>query len=158
MPKQDDATLERCVQEPEFAASHWEWLIECVAGSEESAVEQATEALENCGSVGLDALSKLGAKLCSAPLATLGTQRLYWLSTLIGRFGADARGLQSEMTQLVMDPSIELPARERAAWCLGEIGPLEPTLVAQIRTLKIDGTERLKRLIDRALEACAVAP
>ncbi len=157
MPSCDSETLEKCVQDPEYASAHWEVLIEGVASSDESILEPATEALENCGVLNSTALPKLKALLESNSRAGLGSQKLYWLCTLAGRFGKQASGLQGLVTEIATDRSLGLSARERAAWCLTEFGTLESQHAEALKRSATDAPDRLKRLMELAMGNAAIA-
>jgi len=157
MPSCDSETLEKCVQDPEYASAHWEVLIEGVASSDESILEPATEALENCGVLNSTALPKLKALLESNSRAGLGSQKLYWLCTLAGRFGKQASGLQGLVTEIATDRSLDLSARERAAWCLTEFGTLESQHAEALKRSAADAPDRLKRLMELAMGNAAIA-
>jgi hypothetical protein len=150
MPSCDSETLEKCVQDPEQALLHWEALVECVASDEESKLEGATEALENCGSLPESELPRLMHLLSNPSPSSLGPQRLYWLCTLAGRFGGSGLPLQPWIVAIAVDASIDLAARERAAWCLGELGPLDPQRIALLKQSMTGAPERLRRLIEAA--------
>jgi hypothetical protein len=75
---------------------------------------------------------------------------LYWLCTLAGRFGGSGLPLQPWIAAIVVDASIDLAARERAAWCLGELGPVDPQRIALLKQSMIGAPERLRRLIEVA--------
>ncbi|MFN9605639.1 MAG: hypothetical protein ACK6A7_19705, partial [Planctomycetota bacterium] len=112
MPNQDGTTLDRCVTDPAYAAEHWAFLLDKVASQDETELEQATEALENCGPVGAVAIQELGRRLHASP-AELGSQRIYWICTLVGRGGAGSQSLQDRVAAIACDASVELHARER---------------------------------------------
>jgi hypothetical protein len=157
MPSHDPAKLAKCIAEPDFGASQWEFLLEQVASKDESTLESATEALENCGELPVSELSTLASLLGGNGPHPLGSQRLYWICTLVARFGAQAQGMQDAIARICCDPTVELHARERAAWCLGEIGPLKPSVDALLQSQHDVASERWKRLVDIARKTGAVA-
>lgn len=157
MPSCDSETLEKCVQDPAQALLHWEALVECVASDEESTLEAATEALENCGALPESALPRLTHLLSNPSPNSLGPQRLYWLCTLAGRFGESGLSLQPWIVSIASDASIDLAARERAAWCLGELGPVDPKRIDSLKQAMTGAPERLRRLIEAATSVKAVA-
>jgi len=151
MANREIATLEKCVEQPDIAAEHWEFLLDCVASEDESTLEAATEALENCGQLALDAMPKLRSLFSDAVFVELGPQRQYWLCTLLGRYGTRASEFQEWVAQAASNPSLALSVRERAAWCLGELGPLSTQAQAVLSVQATDASERLKRLLQRAI-------
>lgn len=155
MPNQDATTLDRCVNDPAFAADHWSFLLEKVASQDETELEQATEALENCGSLGEPAVQELGKRL-DADVVALGSQRIYWGCTLLGRSGENARGFQNRIAAIACDDRVELHARERAVWCLGEIGPLNAEVRGALQKKLASEPDRMRRLIQAALGAVAL--
>jgi deoxyribonuclease-1-like protein len=155
MPNQDGTTLDRCVTDPAYAAEHWAFLLDKVASQDETELEQATEALENCGPVGAVAIQELGRRLHASP-AELGSQRIYWICTLVGRGGAGSQSLQDRVAAIACDASVELHARERAAWCLNEIGPLTPSVREALRGQVPSAPDRMKRLLQAALGLVAL--
>ncbi|MCU0708346.1 MAG: hypothetical protein MUF23_08650 [Pirellula sp.] len=150
MPTQDAKTLDRCVTDPAFAAQHWAFLLEKVASQNETELEQATEALENCASLDDAALEELGKRLVTPP-TTLGPQRIYWICTLLGRGGESSNPFQECVAKIACDPQVELHARERAAWCLGEIGNLQPNIRSMLQSQLPSAPERMHRLLQVAI-------
>ena len=156
MPNQDATTLDRCVTDPAFASEQWAFLLDKVASRDETELEQATEALENCGIVPDVAIEELGRRL-HGNLKDLGSQRIYWICTLLGRSGDRARGYQDHLAAIACDEAVELHARERAAWCLSEIGPLNPPVRAVLQGKISSAPERMKRLLQAAVGMIAIA-
>lgn len=150
MPGQLTATLDQCVKDPEFAASHWAELLSSVASSDEAEREAATEALENCGPLEAAALAPLIALLKLGHQA-LGSQKLYWICTLVGRFGQDAIAHQANIAAIVSDAQVDMHVRERAAWCLGEMAPVDDATKAVARNAPVPKSERLSRLLQSLL-------
>lgn len=155
MPNQDATTLDRCVTDPSFAAGQWAFLIDKVASQDETELETATEALENCGAVSGTAIQELG-RLLQSNSAELGSQRIYWICTLLARSGERASGFQERIAAIACDTSVELHARERAIWCLGEIGPLQPPVRSALQRQLPSASERMKRLLQSALGMVAI--
>jgi endonuclease/exonuclease/phosphatase family metal-dependent hydrolase len=155
MPNQDATTLDRCVTDPAFASEQWAFLLEKVASQDETELEQATEALENCGTVPDAAIKELGRRL-QEDLKGLGSQRIYWICTLLGRSGEQSRDFQDRLAAIACDESIELHARERTAWCLGEIGPLLPPVREALRGKIQTSPDRMKRLLQAAVGLLAL--
>jgi deoxyribonuclease-1-like protein len=156
MPNQDATTLDRCVTDPAFAAEQWAFLLEKVASQDETELESATEALENCGPVGDAAIQALGQRLHTRP-ADLGSQKIYWICTLLGRGGERSKAFQDPLVAIACDATIDLHARERAVWCLSEIGPLPPALREALQGQVPSAPERMKRLLQAALGLVAVS-
>jgi deoxyribonuclease-1-like protein len=156
MPNQDATTLDRCVTDPAFAAEQWAFLLEKVASQDETELELATEALENCGPVADGAIRTLGQRLHGQP-AELGSQRIYWICTLLGRGGERSKAFQDRVVAIACDATIDLHARERAVWCLSEIGPLPPALRQALQGQVTSAPDRMKRLLQAALGLVAVS-
>jgi hypothetical protein len=143
--------LEECVAKPELAAAHWEFLLQSVESDDESTLELATEALENCGPVPNQDMSRLMAQLGEASFSHGGPQRQYWLCTLMGRSGAAGSEAQGSVAAIVAEPRYPMNVRERAAWCLGELGMLTSESRERLRGVRRDASPRLQRLVEAVL-------
>ncbi len=76
----------------------------------------------------------------------------YWAATLLGRLGHHAAcGVMA--LEKCLSCSMFLPARERAAWALSQIGVAATPAMPALRQAANQGTPRLKRLAIQALEA-----
>lgn len=157
VPSRELESLESCVQDPALAAAQWEALIEAVASSDESTLEAATEALENAGPIATSALPRVKALIEANLKSPSASQKLYWLCTLAGRYGKQGGALQPAVVAVATDSKQDWSVRERAVWCLGEIGPIDPTMVEALKRSSGDATERFQRLIEAATSGAVTA-
>lgn len=78
----------------------------------------------------------------------------YWAATMLGRLGGDvgprARTAVNALETCLSD-SLYLPARERAAWALSQIGPSAASAATTLRRTAEDAPPRLKKLVAKAL-------
>lgn len=80
----------------------------------------------------------------------------YWSATLLGRLGSDA--IESvDALELCLRDSNYLPARERAAWALCQIGPPAAKATATLKRAAADSPPRLQRIATEALRAIGEA-
>jgi HEAT repeat protein len=149
----------------EFAAQHpqqcrhWGVELAIAAGDSDDAVAMAAaEALEMLGAPPetlLPSLLRLAEQCCSKPV-TLGAsaegETAYWTVTLIGRLGPTAAPATECLTKL-LNHSIYLPVRERAAWAIARIGTAAASATTALRQAAASGPPRLKRLATQALES-----
>ena len=77
-------------------------------------------------------------------------EHVYWAATMLGRLGATAASAVDALDQCLRD-SLYLPARERAAWALRQIGAPAASAVPTLQRVAISGPPRLQRL---ATQAC----
>jgi HEAT repeat protein len=139
-------------QHPELALQNLAELLALLESNDETIQNYSSEALENCGPPRPEDVPFLCQQLKSRK-----SSYVYWASTLLGRIGSgklsttEVKDLQASLTTAIADASLELSARERAAWAICELGqevssnrdPLEKEL--QI------AAPRLKRFIESAL-------
>ncbi len=76
----------------------------------------------------------------------------YWSATLLGRLGRHSGDAVTALEHCLRT-SMYLPARERAAWALSQIGSAAAPAMPALRIAAVDGPPRLKRLAIEALEA-----
>lgn len=149
----------------EFAAKHpvqcrhWALSLAIAAGdSDDSVAMAAAEALEMLGpppASMLPQLVELARKSTSKPADLRGSsdgETAYWSVTLIGRLGPAAAQATECLTQ-ILNQSIYLPVRERAAWAIARIGTAAASASAALRQAAASGPPRLKRLATQALES-----
>ncbi len=78
----------------------------------------------------------------------------YWAATMLGRLG-NLSGKHADVAvsalETCLSDSLHLPARERAAWALGEIGPRAASAATTLRRTAEDAPPRLQRLVNKAL-------
>ncbi len=150
-------SAERCVQTLRqiVAAGNASGLsgrIVALAGSADDEVRMwAAEALETAVIVRTEDVTDLVSLL-----ATSGDGEVcYWAATLLGRLGNHVGKTAEAVVALehCLRTSMYLPARERAAWALCQIGLAAAPAMPTLRHAAVDGPPRLKRLAIAALEA-----
>ena len=75
----------------------------------------------------------------------------YWAATLLGRLGTGAVAATQSLCDCLQD-SLCLPARERAAWALMEIGPDAAAAIPVLENVSKRGPARLRKIAVAALE------
>jgi hypothetical protein len=147
----DTKQLAAYAQHPELALQNLPELLALLDSSDENARNYATEALENCGKPTPDQIPWLVRELNSSQAS-----RIYWSATLLGRLGDEIEAthrcdIQTELAKTACNSSIDLAARERSAWALGELGRLPEGVKNELTELVGTATPRLKRLMEAAL-------
>lgn len=148
----DSKLLVEFAKHPQLAFQKLSYVLDFLESSDETEVSCATDLLENCGAPGLAEIAYLCEQLKSKQ-----PPRIYWCSTLLGRLGAawgnteERRRVQMELCQVIGDESLELSARERAAWAIAEIGTVDSGCRALLKTRVGMAPPRLKRLLETAL-------
>lgn len=74
----------------------------------------------------------------------------YWAATMLGRLGTEASVAAAALEKCLAE-SMYLPARERAAWALCQLGPSARSATETLRRTAQDAPPRLKRLATEAL-------
>jgi hypothetical protein len=137
---------------PELALQNLSDLMVQLESPDETAQNYSCEALENCGTPRLEDVPFLLEQLNSQR-----STRVYWASTLLGRFGLPAKGfenrlaIQDALASVIADESLELSAREKAAWAIGELGMAESSNRERLQKIADKASPRLKRLLEAAL-------
>ena len=127
-------------------------LLDLLENTDETESNSASDLLENCGAPRLGDVAFLSEQLKSAQ-----SSRVYWCSTLLGRLGSDCGGpearsrIQTALCQATVNESLELSARERAAWAIGELGSVDSVCRDVLRTQVEEAPARLKRLLETAI-------
>jgi hypothetical protein len=151
--------LERCVQEPDFALENLPLLFSAVSSDEECCQNSASEALENCGVPLATAFPLLLAQLQHGD-----SMQVYWACTLLGRWFArntdpsslgHLESIQDQVCQ-VFHRELEISAKERAAWALGQTQHLKPSSRKTLELQLENAPPRLQRLIETALHSSTV--
>lgn len=75
----------------------------------------------------------------------------YWAATMLGRLGSDA-GAAADVLDSCVRQSMFLPARERAAWALSQIGPAASIALPTLREAAETAPSRLKHLAAVAIQ------
>lgn len=149
-----DQSAERCVQTLRqiISAGNVTGLsakIVTLAGSSDDEVRLwAAEALENAVVAHPDEVLQLTQLLQASSDGEVD----YWCATLLGRLGSHSGEAVAQLDHCLRT-SMYLPARERAAWALSQIGTAAAAAMPTLRHAAIDGPPRLKRLAISALEA-----
>lgn len=78
----------------------------------------------------------------------------YWAATMLGRLGVDA-GVAVGALESCLRESMYLPARERAAWALSQIGPAASVAVPTLNQAVESAPPRLRRLASEAIRSIA---
>lgn len=120
-----------------------------MAGSDDDEIRMwASEALESA--VQPDASEQL--MLIQLLESTHDSEICYWAATMLGRLGKEA-GAAAAALEVCVRESMYLPARERAAWALSQIGPAAKVATATLKEAAETAPPRLQRLATAALEA-----
>ncbi|MFG0260982.1 MAG: HEAT repeat domain-containing protein [Novipirellula sp. JB048] len=127
--------------------------IELVDDAEEEVRMWASEALQRAvqpdrGEV--DALAELLRQPNAGEIA-------YWAATMLGRLQSDAVEGVGALQDCLLHSSY-LPARERAAWALAQIGPPAASAIGSLEAVSAEAPPRLKRLACEAIQAIGHAP
>ena len=87
----------------------------------------------------------------------------YWTATMLGRLGSEistmpetAESAVSALASCLSD-SLYLPARERAAWALRQLGPVSKLALPTLRQVAMKAPPRLQRLTNETLKALDAA-
>ena len=127
-------------------------LLDLLENSDETESNSASNLLENGGAPRLADAAFLSEQLKSAQ-----SSRVYWCSTLLGRLGSNCGGpearsrIQAALCQATINDSLELSARERAVWAIGELGSIDRDCRDVLKTQVEAAPARLKRLLETAL-------
>ena len=148
----DSKQLVEYTKHPELALKHLNELLALLESDDETERECASDLLENCGPPSANDVSFLCDQLKSKIAA-----RVYWSSTLLGRIrdsfenSAQRSCVQRALCGTLEDTSLELSARERAVWAIGEIGGIDEACRTTLEKHINSAAPRLKRLLETAL-------
>lgn len=148
----DSNKLVEFAKHPELALQNLNQLLPFLDSEDETELNTAIELLENCGAPSLTDVSFLCDQLKSGR-----SSRVYWCSTLLGRLGAtvgeqaERSRIYTELCNAISDESLELSARERAAWAIGQLGGVDGDCRAVLEKQVENAPARLKRLLETAL-------
>lgn len=120
-------------------------LVRAMADPNEEVRQWASAALEELGPPRVGDLEALNTLLAD-PNADLA----YWAATLLGRLAADAAAAVQSLADAVTQGR-ELAVRERAAWALGQIGPLARSASGVLEQAAQQPAVRLARLARESL-------
>lgn len=118
--------FQQLANDPVQAIARLKDLIPAVASSDESTMQWATEALENCGPPEEAQLPWLASQL-QDPSEDVA----YWACTLIGRAGLLANSLQCQLAETLKNRTGA--SRLKAASALGKIGKLNESSIVELR-------------------------
>ncbi len=141
--------LAEFAKHPELALQNINELLSLLDSNDEAELNTASDLLENCG-----APSRADIPFLCDQLKSRRSSTVYWCSTLLGRLGAtvgERSRIDSELCQAICDESLELSARERAAWAIGQLGKVEGDGRASLEKHVEKAPARLKRLLETAL-------
>lgn len=147
----DSKQLTECAKHPELTLQNLEQLMPFLDSDDETEQNCVSDLLENCG---VPAMAQIPF-LCNQLTSGLAP-RVYWASTLLGRLGTsnetlDRSRLHSVLCEALTDETLELSARERAAWAIGETGPIAPDCREILENQLEKAPARLKRLLETAI-------
>ena len=148
----DSKQLVEYAKHPELALQNLNQLLTLLDSTDETEQNCASDLLENGGVPSREDIPFLCKQLSSGQ-----SSRVYWCSTLLGRLGpaeddqSERRRIQTDLCGVLNDDSLELSARERAAWAIGELGGIDISCRAVLEKLVEKAPPRLKRLLEAAL-------
>ena len=148
----DSQKLVEFAKNPEMAIQNLDPLLDLLDSKDETELSIASDLFENCGVPKVQDIPFLCEQLKSGR-----SSRVYWCSTLLGRFGQtvsdqnDRSRMHSNLCNAINDESLDLSARERAAWAMGEIGRFDNDCRAILKNHVDKAPPRLKRLLETAL-------
>lgn len=122
-------------------------LVDCAG--EAALIDTASGALEELGPPATRDLPALAERLKSPSGDTA-----YWAATLLGRAGHAAAPHAGELVAAVTSDRAPLAARERAAWALARLGPIDAATAAPIASFRVPvDAPRFARLVQDARRA-----
>lgn len=128
-------------------------LVRAAGNSDDQVRAWAADTLETLGTPHPNDLSELIQELDKGvDSQSADGEVLYWAATLIGRLGPAAFRATDSLIHVV-EHSQYLPARERAVWALGRIGPRAKQAAGILRQVATKGPPRLRRLAAEAIES-----
>jgi len=148
----DSKQLVEYTKQPELALKNLDQLLALLESDDETEQICASDLLENFGATSVSDVAFLCQQLKSGI-----SSRVYWCSTLLGRLGqavceaTERHQIHTELCTAISDESIELSARERAAWAVGELGGVDDNCRAVLEKQIGTAPARLKRLLETAL-------
>ncbi|HUP81073.1 MAG TPA: hypothetical protein VM260_21165 [Pirellula sp.] len=148
----DSTKLVAFTKHPKLALQSLDQLLDLLDSEDEAELNTASDLLENCGRPNIPDIPFLSEQLKSGR-----SSRVYWCSTLLGRLGPtvgnqlDRSRMHSNLCHVIGDESLELSARERAAWAMGELGKVDSDCRAVLKNHFEKAPPRLRRLLETAL-------
>ncbi len=138
--------LQLWANEPELARRNLRSILLAV-DSDESLIDWATEALENCGSPDQNDLEFLQNQLQSS-----SSDVIYWACKLIGRMGVLANTSQPHLCQIVVSTAHSEPVKQQALLALGRIGTLKDESRRSLQQIAECNSANLSSLASKLLE------
>lgn len=145
IPKADQ--LQQWANEPELARKNLRSILAAVE-SDESLIDWATEALENCGSPAQNELGFLQQQLQSA-----SPDVIYWACKLIARLGPFANDCQPALCGVFSASENSDTVKQQALIALGRIGKLESESLNAIKIVAQCSSLNLSSLASKLLES-----
>ena len=108
--------------------------------------EHIVDELENMGAPAAELAPAIAKRLEQAQSELVA----YWAVTLLGRLGPAAINQLSQLCQALAH-SPHLPVRERAAWALGQLGPLAHDALTVLEEAANSDHPRLARLAQASI-------
>lgn len=148
----DSKKLVEFAKKPELVLQYLDQLLDLLDSEDETELNTASDLLESCGVPGISGVPFLCEQLKSGR-----SSRVYWCSTLLGRLGPtvgdqpDRNRIHTDLCQAISDESLDLSARERAAWAMGELGRVDSDCRSVLENHVEKAPPRLKRLLETAL-------
>lgn len=145
IPKSEQ--LQLWANEPELARRNLRSILLAVDG-DESLIDWATEALENCGSPDQNELEFLQNQLQSS-----SSDVIYWACKLIGRMGTLANACQPHLCQVAVSTSHSEAVKQQALLALGRIGTLKDESRSSLQPIAQSNSANLSSLASKLLES-----
>jgi HEAT repeat protein len=131
MPTIEVSQLQVWANDPEQAIVNIKTLLNSIGSEDQSTVDWATEALENCGEPRSEDAAWIASQL-SSDTADVA----YWAATLLGRLGEGISGFQKTLVAVAIDSKRTANVRQRAIWALGRIPNLNNETVTALQSLQ----------------------
>ncbi len=131
MPTVEVSQLQLWANDSEQAIANIKTLLTSIVSEDQSTVDWATEALENCGPPRKDDAEWLAKQLFSDTADVS-----YWAATLLGRMGEDVSEYQTSLVKLALDSKRTANVRQRAVWALGRISNLSNETKIALQSLR----------------------
>jgi HEAT repeats len=144
IPKSEQ--LQLWANDPDLARKNLRSILSAVE-SDESLIDWATEALENCGSPAHDELEFLQNQLQSS-----SNDVIYWACKLIGRMGPFANPCQPALCQVATSESSDA-VKQQALIALGRVGTLKDESRISLQQIAKSQSANLSSLASKLLES-----
>jgi hypothetical protein len=138
--------LQAWANDPSAAKANLPSIFSAVA-NQESLIDWANEALENCGQPEPMQLDFLLEQLKSP-----SDDVLYWTCKLIGRVGPAANRCQMQLEHVLRQDKLAGTVKKQAILALGRLGPIQPQVRATLEGLRQSSDANLSQAATTALE------